>query len=111
VLSKGDSDQSQQASQQQREKGQMNLGAKGDHLKYEEHQEDSGPKREVTSLKDYENLETWQNLDVYHGIHHIDSSLLPSGLLNTLDPNSLSMTKITRFVIHFFRYVYLLSCI
>jgi hypothetical protein len=89
----------------------MNLGAKGDRLKHEEHQEGLGPKREVTSLKDYDNLETWQNLDVYHGIQHIDSSLLPSGLLNTLDPNSQSMTKVTRLVIHFFRYAYLLSYI
>jgi hypothetical protein len=33
-------------------------------------------------------LETWQNWDVYHGMHHIGSSLLPSGLMHTLDPNS-----------------------
>jgi hypothetical protein len=32
-------------------------------------------------------LETWQNWDVYHGMHHIGSSLLPSGLVHTLDPN------------------------
>jgi hypothetical protein len=32
------------------------------------------------------NLETWQIRDVYHGIHHIGSSLLPSGLVNILDP-------------------------
>jgi hypothetical protein len=43
--------------------------------------------REVRSPKDYGNLETWQNRDVYHGIHHIGSSLLPSGLVHTLDPN------------------------
>jgi hypothetical protein len=34
-----------------------------------------------------ENLETWQSWDVYNGIHHIGSSLLPSGLVNFLDPN------------------------
>jgi hypothetical protein len=33
------------------------------------------------------NLETWQSWEVYHGIHHIESSLLPSGLVNILDPN------------------------
>jgi hypothetical protein len=33
------------------------------------------------------NLETRQNWDIYHGIHHIGSSLLPSGLENILDPN------------------------
>jgi hypothetical protein len=33
-------------------------------------------------------LETWQNWDVYHGMHHIGSSLLPSGLMHTLGPNS-----------------------
>jgi hypothetical protein len=43
------------------------------------------------------NLETWQNWDVYHGMHHIESSLLPSGLVKILDPNSPPMTKITRF--------------
>jgi hypothetical protein len=32
-------------------------------------------------------------------IHHIGSSLLPSGLVNTLDPNSPPMTKVTRFII------------
>jgi hypothetical protein len=44
------------------------------------------------------NLETWQNWDVYHGIHHIGSSLLPSWLVHTLDPNSPPMTKVTRFI-------------
>jgi hypothetical protein len=44
-------------------------------------------------------LETWQNWDVYHGMHHIGSSLLPSGLVNTLDPNSPPMTKVTRFIV------------
>jgi hypothetical protein len=44
------------------------------------------------------NSDTWQNWDVYHGMHHIGSSLFPSGLVNNLDPNSLSMTKVTRFI-------------
>ena len=39
------------------------------------------------------NLETWQNWDVYHGIHHIGSSLLPSGLVKIMDPNSLTMFR------------------
>jgi hypothetical protein len=33
------------------------------------------------------NLESWQNWDVYHGMRHTGSSLLPSGLVNILDPN------------------------
>jgi hypothetical protein len=53
------------------------------------------------------NLETWQIRDVYHGIHHIGSSLLPSGLVNILDPNFPPMTKVTRFIV--FRYAYLAS--
>jgi hypothetical protein len=54
------------------------------------------------------NLETWQSWDVYHGIHHIGSSLLPSGLVNILDPNFPLMTKVTRFIVFLvFRYAYL----
>jgi hypothetical protein len=54
------------------------------------------------------NLETWQSWDVYHGIHHIGSRLLPSGLVKTLDPNFPPMTKVTSFIIFLvFRYVYL----
>jgi Ca2+/Na+ antiporter len=34
-------------------------------------------------------------------MHHIGSSLLPSGLMNTLDPNSPPMTKVTRFIVFF----------
>jgi hypothetical protein len=44
------------------------------------------------------NLETWQIYDIYHGIHHNGSSLLPSGLVYILDPNSPPMTKVTRFI-------------
>jgi len=47
------------------------------------------------------NLETWQIWDVYHGIHHIGSSLLPSGLVKILDPNFPPMTKVTRFIAFF----------
>jgi hypothetical protein len=43
------------------------------------------------------NLETWPNWNVYHGMPHIGSRLLPSGLVNTLDQNSPPMTKVTRF--------------
>jgi hypothetical protein len=54
------------------------------------------------------NLETWQNCDVYHGIHHIESSLLPSELVEILDPNFPPMTKVTRFIVFLiFRYEYL----
>jgi hypothetical protein len=56
------------------------------------------------------NLETWQSWDVYHGIHHIGSSLLPSELVKILDPNFPLMTKVTRFNIFLiFRYVYLFT--
>jgi hypothetical protein len=47
---KGDSDQGQQASQQ-RKGGQTHLGAKGDYLNHEKHQEGLGPEREVRSPK------------------------------------------------------------
>jgi hypothetical protein len=54
------------------------------------------------------NLETWQNWDVYHGIHHIGSSFLPSGLLKVLDPNFPPITKVTRFIVFLvLRYAYL----
>jgi hypothetical protein len=48
---KGDSNQGQQASQQ-RKGGQTYLGAKGDHLNHEKHQERLDPKREVRSPRD-----------------------------------------------------------
>jgi hypothetical protein len=44
------------------------------------------------------NLETWQNWDVYHGMHHIGSGLLPTGLVNSMGLNSPPMTKVTRFI-------------
>jgi hypothetical protein len=65
----------------------MHLGAKGNNFNHEKHQEGLDSEREVRSPKDGGELETWQSWDVYHGIHHIGSSLLPSGLLNILDPN------------------------
>jgi hypothetical protein len=49
---KGDSNQGQQASQQNK-RGQTHLGAKGYYLKHEKHQEGLDPKREVRSLKDF----------------------------------------------------------
>ena len=49
---KGDSNQSQQASQQ-RKGGQTHLGAKGNNFNHEKHQEGLDPKREVSSPKDY----------------------------------------------------------
>ena len=56
------------------------------------------------------NLKTWLNWDVYHGIHHIGSSLLPSGLVKILDPNFPPMTKVTRFIVYLvFRYAYLFT--
>jgi hypothetical protein len=41
-------------------------------------------------------------------MHQNGSSLLPSGLVNTLDPKSPPMTKVTRFIVFLvFRYAYL----
>jgi hypothetical protein len=45
------------------------------------------PKGKCVVRRTTGNLETWQRWDVYHGIHHTRSSLLPSGLVNILDPN------------------------
>jgi hypothetical protein len=97
---KGDSHQGQQASKQ-RKGGQTHLGAKGDYLNHEEHQEGLGPEREVRSPKDFGEFGDLAKWNVYHGMHHIESSLLPSGLVNTLDPNSPPMTKVTRFIVFF----------
>jgi hypothetical protein len=51
----------------------------------------------MRSPKDFGEFRDLAKLDVYHGMHHIGSSLLPSGLENNLDPNSPPMTKVTRF--------------
>jgi hypothetical protein len=62
----------------------------------EKHQKGLGFKREVRNSKDFRefiDLATW---DVYHGMHHIGSRILPSGLVNTLDPNSPPMTKLNK---------------
>ena len=48
----------------------MLLGAKGDHFQHEEHQEGLDPEREVRSPMDFGNLETWQSVDAFHGVHH-----------------------------------------
>jgi hypothetical protein len=77
-------------------RGQMHLGAKGDYLNHEKHQESLGPEREVISPKDFEEFLDLANSDVCHGMHHIGSRILPNGLVNTLDPNSPPMTKVTR---------------
>jgi hypothetical protein len=62
----------------------------------------------VSGPKETGNLETWQSWDVYHGIHRIVLSLLPSGLVNILDPNFPPMTKVTRFIVFLvFRYAYI----
>lgn len=57
-----------------------------------------GPEREVRSSKDFGEFGYLANLDVYHEMHHVESSLLPSVLVNILDTNSLPMTKVTRFI-------------
>jgi hypothetical protein len=52
----------------------------------------------VSSPKDIGELGDLANWDVYHVMHHNGSSLLPSGLVGTLGPNSPPMTKVTRFI-------------
>ena len=74
------------------------MGAKGDYLNHEKHYEGLGPEREVRSPKDFGEFGELANLDVYHGMHHIGSSLLPSGLLKILDPHSPPMNKVIRFI-------------
>jgi hypothetical protein len=76
--------------------GQTHLGAKRDYRNHDKHQEGLGPEREERSLKDFGEFGDLANLDVYDRMHHIRSSLLPSGLVNTLDPNSPPMTMVTR---------------
>jgi hypothetical protein len=49
----------------------------------------------VRSPKDVGEFEDLENWDVFHEIHHIGSSLFPSGLVYILDPNSPPMTKVT----------------
>jgi hypothetical protein len=83
---------------QQRKGGQTHLGAKGDYLNHENHQEGLGPEREVKSSKDFEQFGYLANLDVYHGMHRIGPSLLPSGLVKIFDPNSPPKTKVTSFI-------------
>jgi hypothetical protein len=63
-------------------------------MNYYIHQEGLDPKREVRSPKDGGEFG-----DVYHGMHHIGSSLLPSRVSETLDPNSPPMTKVTKFIV------------
>jgi hypothetical protein len=75
------------------------LGAKIHYFKHEEHQEGLGPEREVRSLMDFREIVDLEILDVYHRMHHVESSLLPSGLVNIMDPNSPPMTKVTSFIV------------
>jgi hypothetical protein len=53
---------------------------------------------EARSSKDFEEFRDLANRDVYHVIHHIGSRKLTSGLVNTLDPNSPPMIKVTSFI-------------
>jgi hypothetical protein len=87
----------QQASQE-RKGDQTHMGPKGDYLNHEKHHEGLDPKREVRILKDFRESGDLAKLGCISWMHHIGSSLLPSGLVNTLDQNSPPMTKVTRFV-------------
>jgi hypothetical protein len=60
--------------------------AKGNNFNHEKHQEGLDPEWEVSSSKDDGKFGDLANLDVYHGIQHIGSSLLPSGLVNIFGP-------------------------
>jgi hypothetical protein len=71
----------------------MHLGAKGDYLSHEKHQEGLDPKRKVISPKFFGEFTDLEKL----GCISWDASL-PSGLVNTLDQNSPPMTKVTRFI-------------
>jgi hypothetical protein len=48
---------------------------------------------------DFREIVDLEILDVYHRMHHVESSLLPSGLVNIMDPNSPPMTKVTSFIV------------
>ena len=65
----------------------MHLGAKGDHFQHKEHQESLDHERDVRSLMD---IEEFGDL-VKYGCISCSASLwtgqLPSGLVNTMDPN------------------------
>jgi hypothetical protein len=50
-------------------------------------------------MKDFREFGDLANWDAYLGMHHIGSSLLPSGLVHTLDPNSPPVTKVTSLII------------
>ena len=50
--------------------GSNAFGCQGDHFQHEEHQEGLDPEREVRSPMDFRNLETWQGVDAFHGVHH-----------------------------------------
>ena len=39
------------------------------------------------------NLETWQSMGAFHGVHHYGQCQLPSVLVNTMDPNSPSHVR------------------
>jgi hypothetical protein len=62
------------------------------------HQEGLDPEREVRSPKDVGEFGDLAKLGCISW-HHIGSSLLPSGLVNTLDPNSPHLTEVTRFIV------------
>jgi hypothetical protein len=47
-------------------------------------------------LGEFEDLVNW---DVYHGMHNIGSSLLPSELVKIMDLRSPLMTKVTSFIV------------
>jgi hypothetical protein len=64
----------------------MHLGAKEDYFNHEKHQEGLDPEREVRSPKDIGEFGDLAKLGCISWMHHIGSSLLPSGLVNTLDP-------------------------
>jgi hypothetical protein len=89
-------------------KGPTHLGAKGDYLNHEKHQEGLGPEREVRCPKDLGEFRDLAKLrciswDASHRIKSIDK-----WVSENLGPKFPTMTKVTRFIAFpFFRYVYL----
>jgi hypothetical protein len=77
---KCDSNQGQQASKQ-RKGGQTHLAPKEIISTMKSTKKVWIPREKWGVRRTSRNLETWQNWDVYHGMHHIGSSLLPSGLV------------------------------
>ena len=86
----GGGHQGEQASQQW---GQTLLGAKGNRLQHEEHQEGLDPEREVRSPMDFGEFGDLAKYGYISWGASWWTKSLPSGLVNTVDPNSPSHVR------------------